>query len=98
MFIGIMIMILVQIMVLMLALMRMLTLTVIRNIQVLRTVTLVLILILTPTLISMPVLSWDRVARALTISAYDSSFCSRLNNAATLTAQFNDAISAWLAS
>ena len=67
-------MILVRIMMLMLALMRMLTLTVIRNIQVMRTVTLVLILMLTPTLISMPVLSWDRVARALTISAYDSSF------------------------
>ena len=98
MLIEILIMILVRIMMLMLALMRMLTLTVIRNIQVMRTVTLVLILILTPKLISMPVLSWDRVARALTISAYDSSFCSRLNNAATLTAQLSDAINAWLAS
>ena len=46
----------------------------------------------------MPVLSWDHVARALTISAYDSSFCSKLNNAATLTTQLIDAINAWLAS
>ena len=40
----------------------------------------------------MPVLSWDHVARALTISAYDSSFCSKLHNAATLTTQLIDAI------